>query len=148
VSHGRAARSLRFCDGLRIARTRRGQAERSRAAQLFDDGKRLEALPLLEQVVKANPKDAEMLVDLAAALVDQAALIDREAAGRQRLRAHDLLEQARKLGNASPLAVNLLELLDHLPQNGDFKFSADANVEMAMRAGEAAFSPLFYGERL
>src|SRR5215470_910390 len=57
------------------------QAERRRAADLFQEGKRLEALPLLEKLVKANPKDPEMLVDLAAALADHAALGDREAAG-------------------------------------------------------------------
>jgi tetratricopeptide (TPR) repeat protein len=124
------------------------QAERRRAAQLFQEGKRLEALPLLEQLVTANPKDAEMLVDLAASLVEQAALIDREAGGRQRLRARHLLEQARKLGDASPLALNLLEILDHLPETGDVKFSADANVEQAMRAGEAAFSRRDFDEAI
>jgi hypothetical protein len=98
------------------------QVERRRAAELFQEGKRLEALPLLEQLVKANPKDAEMLVDLAAALADHAALVDREAAGRERLRARDLLEQAHKLGDTNPLALNLLEILAHLPENGDIKF--------------------------
>jgi tetratricopeptide (TPR) repeat protein len=116
------------------------QAERRRAVELFQQGRQMEALPLLEQLVKANPKDPEMLVDLAASLVDQAALVDREAAGRERLRARDLLEQARKLGDTSPLALNLLEILDHLPENGDIRFSADTDVEQAMRAGEAAFS--------
>jgi Flp pilus assembly protein TadD len=116
------------------------QAERQRAAELFQQGKRLEALPLLEQLVRANPNDPEMLVDLAASLVDHAALIDREPAGRERLRARDLLERARKLGDTSPLALNLLEILDHLPENGDIQFSADPDVEQAMRAGEAAFS--------
>jgi tetratricopeptide (TPR) repeat protein len=124
------------------------QAERRRVEQLFQEGQRLEALPLLEQLVKANPKDAEMLVDLAASLVDQAALIDREAGGRQRLRARDLLEQARKLGNSSPLARNLLEILDHLPQNGAVEFSSDTNVEQAMRAGEAAFSRRDFDEAI
>jgi tetratricopeptide (TPR) repeat protein len=124
------------------------QAERRRAAQLFQEGKRLEALPLLERLVKANPKDAEMLVDLAASLVDQAALIDREMAGRQRLLARDLLEQARKLGAASPLALNLSEILDHLPENGDVTFSADTTVEQAMRAGEAAFSRRDFDEAI
>jgi tetratricopeptide (TPR) repeat protein len=124
------------------------QAERRKAAQLFQEGKRLEALPFLEQLVKANPKDPEILVDLAASLVDQAALIDREAAGLQRFRARDLLEQARKLGDTRPLALNLLEILDHLPENGDVNFSADTNVEQAMRAGEAAFARRDFDEAI
>jgi tetratricopeptide (TPR) repeat protein len=124
------------------------QAERRKAAQLFQVGKRLEALPFLEQLVKANPKDPEILVDLAASLVDQAALIDREAAGLQRFRARDLLEQARKLGDTRPLALNLLEILDHLPENGDVNFSADTNVEQAMRAGEAAFARRDFDEAI
>ena len=124
------------------------QAERRRAAELFQEGKRLEALPLLEQLVKANPKDPEMLVDLAAALADHAALVDQEAAGRDRLRARDLLEQARKLGDTNPLALNLLEILDHLPENGDIKFSADADVDQAMRAGESAFSQHDFDEAI
>lgn len=122
--------------------------EQRRAAELFQEGKRLEALPLLEQLVKASPKDPELLVDLAATLVDHAALLDREAAGRERFRARGLLEQARKLGGTSPLALNLLEILDHLPENGDIRFSADADVEQAMRAGEAAFSRRDFDEAL
>src|SRR5215813_3939584 len=65
------------------------QAQRSRATELFQEGKRLEALPLLENLVRANPQDREILVDLAASLVDHAPLADREAAGRERLRARD-----------------------------------------------------------
>lgn len=123
------------------------QDQRRRATELFQDGKRLEALPLLEQLVKANPKDREMLVDLAASLVDHA-MLDREVAGPERLRARDLLQQARKLGDSSPLALNLLEILDHLPENGDFKFSANTDVEHAMRAGEAAFSQRDFDEAI
>lgn len=115
---------------------------------MFQQGERLEALPLLEQLVKANPKDAEMLVDLAAALADHAALGDREAAGRERLRARDLLEQARKLGDTNPLAINLLEILDHLPENGDITFSTDLDVDQAMRAGESAFSQRDFDEAI
>jgi tetratricopeptide (TPR) repeat protein len=124
------------------------QAQRRRATELFQDGKRLEALPVLEQLVAANPNDREMLVDLAASLVDHAMLVDRGAAGAERLRARDLLEQARKLGDASALALNLLEILDHLPENGDIKFSADADVEQSMRAGEAAFSQRDFDEAI
>ena len=57
------------------------QAERQEAAALFGQGKRLEALPLLEELVQKNPRDDEMLVALAASLIDHAAtLTDQDAA--------------------------------------------------------------------
>jgi hypothetical protein len=49
------------------------QAQRDRAAALFNQGKRLRALLLLEELVKPNPKDDEMLVALAACLVNHSA---------------------------------------------------------------------------
>jgi tetratricopeptide (TPR) repeat protein len=116
------------------------QTERQKAAELFNQGKRLEALPLLEQLVEANFRDDEMLVDMAASLVDHAAtLIDREASGEERLRARGLLERARDLGNTSSLSRNLLQLLQHVTEGGDIRFSDDPQVDAALRAGEAAF---------
>ena len=115
-------------------------AERQKAAELFEQGKRLEALPLLEQLVRANSRDDEMLVDLAASLVDHAAtLVDREASGKERLRARDLLERARDLGNTSSLALNLLQILQQMTEAGDIRFSDDPQVDAALRAGESAF---------
>src|SRR6516164_5755004 len=64
------------------------RARRQRALELFQQGKRLEALPLLESLVQTNPRDDEMLVALAAALVDRAAtLSDEAAAAKDRFRA-------------------------------------------------------------
>src|SRR5258708_24349630 len=84
------------------------QAKRQKAAELFEQGKRLEALPLLEELAQTNPKDDAMVVALAASLVDHAAtLTDEDAAGKERLRARDLLDKAWDLGNTSPLAMNL-----------------------------------------
>lgn len=125
------------------------QAKRQQAMELFDQGKRLEALPLLEDLGKANPKDDEVLVALAASLVDHAAtLSDPEAAGKERFRARDLLDQAWNLGNTSTLAMNLSELLKKLPENGDIQFSDNPRVEQAMRAGEAAFSRRDFDEAI
>lgn len=125
------------------------QAKRQQAMELFDQGKRLEALPLLEDLGKANPKDDEVLVALAASLVDHAAtLSDLEAAGKERFRARDLLDQAWNLGNTSTLAMNLSELLKKLPENGDIQFSDNPKVEQAMRAGEAAFSRRDFDEAI
>jgi hypothetical protein len=47
-------------------------------------------------------------VALAASLVDHAVtLTDEKAEPAERVRAHDLLDRAWKLGNTSPLAMNL-----------------------------------------
>jgi tetratricopeptide (TPR) repeat protein len=82
-----------------------------------------------------------MLVALAACLIDHAAtLTDQEAAARERFRAKDLLDRAWNLGNTSPLALNLSQLLGQLPASGAIKFSDNPAVEQAMRAGEASFA--------
>jgi tetratricopeptide (TPR) repeat protein len=124
-------------------------AKRQQAEDLFRQGKRLKALPLLEELVKTNPKDDAMLVELAACLVDHAAtLSDAESAGKERLRARDLLDKAWDLGNSSTLAMNLSQLLKQLPESGAIKFSDNPQVEQAMRAGEAAFSRRDFDEAL
>jgi tetratricopeptide (TPR) repeat protein len=124
-------------------------SKRQKALELFQQGKRLEALPLLEELVKANPKDDESLVDLAASLVDHAAtLTDQHAAGQERLRARDLLDQAWKLGNTSPLAMNLSQFLQQLPASGAIEFSKNPQVENLMQAGEAAFARRDFDEAL
>jgi tetratricopeptide (TPR) repeat protein len=125
------------------------QSKRQNAADLFNRGKRLEALPLLEELVTADPKDDEMLVELAASLVEHAATLqDEQAAGKERLRARDVLNKAWDLGNTSPLAMNLMQLLKQLPPSGAIRFSDDRRVEQAMRAGEAAFSRRDFAEAL
>jgi tetratricopeptide (TPR) repeat protein len=125
------------------------QSKRQNAVDLFSRGQRLEALPLLEELVKVDPKDDEMLVDLAASLVEHATTLqDEEAAGKERLRARDMLNKAWDLGNSSPLAMNLMQLLRQLPASGAIKFSDDPRVEQAMRAGEAAFSRRDFVEAL
>jgi tetratricopeptide (TPR) repeat protein len=124
-------------------------AKRQKAENLFREGKRLEALPLLEELVKTNPKDDVMLVALAACLVDHAAtLSDQELAGKERLRARDLLDKAWDLGNTSTMAMNLSQLLRQLPESGAIKFSDNPQVEQAIRAGEAAFSRRDFDEAL
>ena len=125
------------------------QVKRQKAGELFSQGKRLEAVPLLEELVRADPKDDEMLVALAACLVEHAAtLTDPAVAGKERLRARDLLDQAWDLGNASPLAMNLSQLLKQLPESGAIKFSDNPQAEQFMRAGEAAFSRRDFDEAL
>jgi len=117
------------------------QARRQTALSLFNQGQRLEALPLLEELAQNDPQDSEVLVALAASLIEHAATLnDADAASKERFRAKDLLERAWQLGNASPLEENLRQLLDELPANGAIKFSDNPAVEQAMNAGEAAFA--------
>ena len=81
------------------------QARRQKAIALFNQGKRLEALPLLEELARKNPNDGEVLVALAASLVDHAATLpDQQAAAKERFRARDLVQRAWGTGNPSPLA--------------------------------------------
>src|SRR5215469_12042948 len=99
------------------------EGKRQQAMQLFEQGKRLEALPLLEELVQKDPRDDEMLVALAASLVDHAAtLTEPDAAAKERFRARDLLQRAWQLGNTSPLEENLRQLLRELPANGTIEF--------------------------
>jgi Tfp pilus assembly protein PilF len=124
-------------------------AKRQQALDLFAQGRRLQALPLLEDLVKANPKDDEALAALAASLVDHAVtLTDEKAAAAERFRARDLLDQAWKLGNTSPLAMNLSQFLQQLPPSGAIEFSKDPRVEQSMQAGEAAFARRDFAEAL
>ncbi len=117
------------------------QQKRQKAVALFTQGNRLEALPLLEELVQKNPRDGELLVDLGASLIEHAAtLTDQDAAAKERFRARDLVEKAWALGNASPLAVNLRQLLRDLDANGAIKFSDNPAVDRVMNAGEAAFA--------
>lgn len=125
------------------------QAERQKALALFTEGKRIEALPLLEELAKGDPKDSEVLVALAASLVEHAATLgDAQAAAKERFRARDLLQKAWQLGNASPLAENLRQLLEELPTNGEIKFSDNPAVEQVMSKGEAAFARRDFDEAL
>jgi tetratricopeptide (TPR) repeat protein len=125
------------------------QANRQRALALFSEGKRLEALPLLEDAAKKQPQDAQVLVALAASLVEHAATLnDPKAAAEERFRARDLVQTGWELGDTSPLAENLRQLLGELPASGAIKFSDNPVVEKAMDAGEAAFARRDFDEAL
>jgi tetratricopeptide (TPR) repeat protein len=142
-----------LCAALRLLAQTGGdlsyQAKRQKASELFEQGKRLEALPLLEELVKNDAKDGAMLVALAACLVEHAATMpDQEAGGKERLRARDLLDRAWELGVNSALAMNLSQLLKQLPESGAIKFSDNPQVDRAMRAGEAAFSRRDFDEAI
>jgi Tfp pilus assembly protein PilF len=145
--------SVASVSGLQAQTQTKGDAtyhvKRQQAMQLFEQDKRLEALPLLEELAQQHPKDDEVLVALAASLVHHAATqTDQQAAATERFRAKNLLQQALDLGNNSPLAQNLHELFKGMPSNAAIQFSDKPAVEQAMVAGEAAFSRHDFAEAL
>ena len=75
-----------------------------------------------------------------------ATLADQQAAAKERVRAKNLVQEALDLGNNSPLAQNLHQLLGALPASGAIQFSENRAVEQAMLAGEAAFSRRDFAE--
>lgn len=111
-------------------------AKRHKAIQLFNAHKELEALPLFEELAAANPKDADVLLGLAAGLVSHSATVDDAAAAKDRVRARELLLKAKELGQHSSLVENLLQLL---PPDGKMNYSQDP-ADQAMKEGEAAFA--------
>src|SRR5215813_7317860 len=122
------------------------KTKREQALWLFDQDRRLEALPLLEELLQKNPNDEDIAVCLAGSLVTHAAtLTDRHAAASERLRAKGLLE---KSGSNNTLAKNLLQLLNEMPEGVATRFSENPQVEQAMLAGEAAFSRRDYDEAI
>ncbi len=122
------------------------KSKRAQALQLFNQDKRLEALPLLEELAQKQPADEDVVIALAASLVSHAAtLTDQHAAADERMRAKSLLE---KSGSNNPLAVNLLQLLREMKDNGGTQFSENPAVERAMLAGEAAFSRRDFDEAI
>src|SRR6185312_14130085 len=111
-------------------------AKRQKAIQLFNQNKELEALPLFEELAAANPKDADVLLGLAAGLVSHSATVDDAAATKDRIRARELLLKAKELGQHSNLLENLLQML---PPDGKMNYSQDP-ADQAMKEGEAAFA--------
>jgi tetratricopeptide (TPR) repeat protein len=125
------------------------QPTRQKVLALFAEGKRLDALPLLEVLAQKNPQDSDVLVALAASLVEHAAtLTGANQAAQERFRARDLIQKAWGLGNTSPLAENLRQLLQELPADGAIEFSDNPAVGQAMNAGEAAFARRDFDEAL
>jgi tetratricopeptide (TPR) repeat protein len=108
------------------------KTERLAAVNLEKQQNWLAALPIFEDLYVQNPKDIFVLEGLAQSLIARAVTqTDVQAAGKDRLRARDLLLSAKELGDQSPLSQNL---------RGDVTYAADADVNTAMKAGEAAFA--------
>jgi tetratricopeptide (TPR) repeat protein len=101
----------------------------------------LAALPIFEDLYSQNPRDIFVLEGLAQSLIARAVtLTDSRAAGKDRLRARDLLLSAKELGDQSQLSQNLLDVLKPLSASGEIKYADNGAVDAAMKSGEAAFA--------
>jgi|SRR6266496_361109 tetratricopeptide (TPR) repeat protein len=119
--------------------------ERAKAMQLFNTDKYLEALPLFEDLAKRQPEDPDVLVGLAAGLIDHSATVeDQDSAAKERVRARGLLLKAQQLGSNSTFVQNLLQIT---PENGVVPYQTD-EAGKAMRAGEAAFARRDFDEAI
>lgn len=114
--------------------------ERSRAFQLYKDGKHIEAMPLFEKLAIANPKDRDVIEALGLMVATQTAYQkDPETRKQARIRGRELLLRAQSLGSNSALVKWMLETV--VPEGGgdNSSFSPKKEVDDAMREGEAAF---------
>jgi tetratricopeptide (TPR) repeat protein len=107
---------------------------------LYNENNFTAALPILETLAAANPKDRDVMEALGLVLIGSASG-SKEAAGRQRARARgrSFLVRAKELGADSFL---LKEMLLTIPEDGgnESVFSTRKTVDDAMREGEAAFA--------
>jgi tetratricopeptide (TPR) repeat protein len=113
--------------------------ELQRAAELYSQGKMVEAMPLLEKLAAEYPKDAAVMENWGTATLSYAQTIsDPELKKKARVRARLILLKAKQLGDNS----NLLQtLLPGIPVDGSTSaFSDRKEVNAAMQAAEADFS--------
>lgn len=118
------------------------EQEKQKAAALISEQKYIEALPLLEKIVAAEPNNGEMHFYLGFALIAKANDIDTPAAEARRnlrVRARASFVRAQQLGYDKPLVE---AMISSLPPDGSegAAFSANAAAEAIMKVAEAHFS--------
>jgi tetratricopeptide (TPR) repeat protein len=121
---------------------------RDSALALMDAHKTVDALPLLEALVRRDSTDRLVTEHLAFVLFEgSAALPDAPARKAQRLRARSLFAKAVALGSTSQQVVAVLNAIP--PDGGeDFTFSGNAEVNAAMSQAEASFASGEYRKAL
>ena len=115
---------------------------KQKAAALINDLKYVEAFPLLEKIVAAEPDNPEMQFYLGFALIAKANDIDMpdaEARRKLRVRARASFVRAKQLGYDAPLVD---ALITSLPPDGSegAAFSSNVAAEAIMKTAEAHFS--------
>lgn len=120
------------------------QDKRAQAYQLMEQNKYVEALPLLEELARENPKDGQVMLRLGFCRLVQANTLPDPAARKQaRARAREALEAAQALGVRDSLLSAALASLS--PDGGeDAHFSDNPQADAAMQKAEAEFSAGHY----
>jgi tetratricopeptide (TPR) repeat protein len=114
-------------------------SERERAFQLYEEGKHLEALPILEKLAEANPSDGPVLQELAFSLISYSATLpDKEARKKIRARARGIFVRAVNLNYNVAVLQPMIAVIP--PDGGEIDFSSNKEAEAAMREGESAFA--------
>lgn len=111
--------------------------DRAQAFELYESGKMIEAMSLLEKVAADHPKDAVVFEHWAYAIVSYAAtLSDPEVRKKARVRGRQIALRAKELGDNSPI----LQLLLQIPEDGtEPVYSKSKEADEAMKTAEAAF---------
>src|SRR5580698_1883995 len=123
--------------------------ERLAAVKLHQMKEMLKALPLLEDLYAKNQHDDLVLEYLTTALLARSATqTDPALATKDTVRAKAMIDRARALGDQSQLAENLSESLKNVTEKSTLSFSSKADVEAAMKAGEAAFAKNDFDEAI
>lgn len=113
---------------------------RTQVADLLEKQKYIDALPLLEKILAADPQDATAHFYMGFALIAKANTIDDKAERQKlRVRARSAFVKAKELGRDDQLVLGLIQ---GIPPDGSEagKYSANQQAEDAMRSGESFFS--------
>lgn len=122
--------------------------DRKKAFQLYREGNLVEALPLFEKLVIANPSDRESIEALGFLLLSQSVYTkDPVARKAGRLRGRDLLVRAEQLGADDLLLKNTIAGIA-ADGGDDVSFSPKKEVDDAMREGEASFAKREYSKAI
>ncbi len=106
--------------------------------ELFNAHQHLEALPLLEVLAKADPKDRLVQERLAIALLTKSVTVGADEGRALRRRGRSILQDMSKTGPLSDLGG---VLLGSIPEDGGLPdFSKKSDAQVAMKEGEAAFA--------
>ncbi|MFT3783006.1 MAG: tetratricopeptide repeat protein [Nibricoccus sp.] len=119
-------------------------ASRREAEMLSREGRYAEAVAIYDELVKAQPKDGDLVARLASG-VDQQGIRETDTAKAKALRkrARELAEQAEKLGTKDPMPPLIIAAVNpDGSKRGDSKgaFSKREQVDEMMRSGEEAFT--------
>lgn|SRR5208282_1389826 len=133
-----AAAALSFLCSFAMAQGPADDPARREAFQVYEAGKYVDAMPLLEKVVADHPSDLIAKEHWAFSMVGYAATLpDAAERKRARARARALAVQLKEAGDNS----NLLQIMLALPEDGsEPTFSDRKDVDDAMKVAEADFS--------